>query len=1181
MLWVRRTRWGAWKRVLLSTCREVAARLTAILPSFYRPFPRALRSAVRHAAPWNLHSGSIPASLLFLFFANAAAAQSTFYIDSAATDFSNGLTWANAWRNFNEVDWGLITPGATIYISGGSTSKTYVGKVDILRSGFPGQPITIRTGQTPGHNGRVIQRGRWDFNDSAWVTLDGSLNGQINMEITDSTSSGMYSERPVGLKILYIESHHNGTADNHHGVRFNAFAGHPFEAIIAYCHIHDNFVDGINSNRADGVAYGELSIHHNIIERNGDDGIQVTAGVDIFNNIIRDRRSDLGPGHADGFQGVGSYIRYFNNITYDISNALFFIETTTNSAGHWRIYNNLFYIDDMIPGNSRAIELAAKGPNGGGQIPVVAWDDIVVANNTFVNIADHFSFHLGAKATVTTLLATNVKIINNIFVDGYSLNETGQALQVGSSSAESDLVVENNVVTGPNTLINYRGTIYPNAEALNAATSFSGNTSARPVFIDEGANDYHLAPEDTVARDQGADLSAYFTVDQDGIPRPQGGAWDRGPYEGAGEPDTELPSTPTLPTAQAISSFRIDVAWFPSTDNIRVQGYIIYRDGVAVGTSASNLFSDTGLAASTTYTYRISAFDPTGNESGLSIQTQATTLQPDVTRPTTPTNLIGLSNSPYSVALSWSFSTDDRELAGYQISLETLGTDIIIGQTELPGFVAGELTPETTYVFVVHAVDAAGNLSIPARVTVVTKTAPLPGAGLVAAYSFDEESGGVLNDYSGFDNHGQVVMAGGPKWVEGKYCGGLDFNGSGDWVIVSDDASLDLSSGMTLEAWVFPTGPEDRWQHLVAKQLGGVAAYYIAGRTSIGLPWSGFNIGGEWKSSGGGVPAPMFQWSHISSTYDGNTLIIYVNGSRVGSLEVNAAIESSNDPLHIGGNILGEFFEGRIDDVRIYNRPLDPQEIVIDMNTPVDPVCSPPPPSTEVNSRGLLLAYDLNEGTGVIARDVSRSGNDGLITGATYTSGDGGRFGEALQFDGTGGDYINMRGFDIVSEAMTIEFWFKANNFAVVDARFISKSNGLAENDHFWMVSTDTGPKLRFRLKTTTGVTKTLIANSGILSPGRWIHVAATYDARQSGGLMNLYKDGILVGSLSHTGLIAVDPLTPAWIGDTPAGDPRPFNGLIDEVHIYDRALSSSEILENMNNPFTNLNRAKAWAAYR
>ena len=80
-------------------------------------------------------------------------------------------------------------------------------------------------------------------------------------------------------------------------------------------------------------------------------------------------------------------------------------------------------------------------------------------------------------------------------------------------------------------------------------------------------------------------------------------------------PDTTPPSTPAGLTATAVSSSQINLSWTASTDNVGVTGYKIFRDGVQVGTSATNSFSNTGLAASTVYSYTVSANDAAGNNS--------------------------------------------------------------------------------------------------------------------------------------------------------------------------------------------------------------------------------------------------------------------------------------------------------------------------------------------------------------------------------------------------------------------------------------------------------------------------------------------------------------------------------------------------------------------------------------
>jgi fibronectin type 3 domain-containing protein len=92
-------------------------------------------------------------------------------------------------------------------------------------------------------------------------------------------------------------------------------------------------------------------------------------------------------------------------------------------------------------------------------------------------------------------------------------------------------------------------------------------------------------------------------------------------------PDTTAPTTPSGLTASAESSSQISLAWAPSTDNVAVTGYRVYQNGVLLAATGNvTTYLVTGLAAFTTYTYRIDALDASGNASGLSAPASASTL---------------------------------------------------------------------------------------------------------------------------------------------------------------------------------------------------------------------------------------------------------------------------------------------------------------------------------------------------------------------------------------------------------------------------------------------------------------------------------------------------------------------------------------------------------------------------
>ena len=223
--------------------------------------------------------------------------------------------------------------------------------------------------------------------------------------------------------------------------------------------------------------------------------------------------------------------------------------------------------------------------------------------------------------------------------------------------------------------------------------------------------------------------------------------------------------------------------------------------------------------------------------------------------------------------------------------------------------------------------------------------------GLVAAYSFDEGSGTTVADASGSGNGG---TASGTTWTSsGKFGSALVFNGSSARVTVPDSASLRLTTGMTLEAWVYPTTVSSAWRDVIYKANDN---YYLEGTSDNASRPGG---GGTFLSSPvyGTAALTANSWSHLALTYDKVTLRLYVNGVQVASAAATANIATSSNPLQIGGDdIYGQFFSGRIDEVRIYNRALSATEVQTDMNTPVGGTVPPPvdtqPPTAPSESHG-------------------------------------------------------------------------------------------------------------------------------------------------------------------------------------------------------------------------------------
>ena len=159
------------------------------------------------------------------------------------------------------------------------------------------------------------------------------------------------------------------------------------------------------------------------------------------------------------------------------------------------------------------------------------------------------------------------------------------------------------------------------------------------------------------------------------------------------------------------------------------------------------------------------------------------------------------------------------------------------------------------------------------------------------------------------------------------------FNGTNAQVTVPNAASLQLTTGMTLEAWVFPTTAPTGWRAVVDKNVDG---YYLmastdnGNRPGVGATWTNGN-----KNIFGTSVLPVNTWTHLASTYDGSTIRLFVNGVQVASRRRPAA-SRPRQRLQIGGDpYTAEYFQGLIDEVRVYNRALSAAEIQSDMDTPV------------------------------------------------------------------------------------------------------------------------------------------------------------------------------------------------------------------------------------------------------
>jgi hypothetical protein len=399
--------------------------------------------------------------------------------------------------------------------------------------------------------------------------------------------------------------------------------------------------------------------------------------------------------------------------------------------------------------------------------------------------------------------------------------------------------------------------------------------------------------------------------------------------------DTQPPTAPANLTATG-GTGTVSLSWSAASDNTGVVNYIVYRSTTSgftpstanrIAQPTTTSYSDTGLTGGTYY-YRVAAQDAAGNVGAPSSQASAT-----VTGDTTPPT-VNISSPTNGATVSGTISVnanaaDNVGIAGVQFLLD--GNNLGAEDTAGPFTASWNTTAVSngTHILTARARDTGGNTTVSAPITVtVSNVTP---SGLVLALGFNENNGTTVTDSSGNSNNGTLN---GTTWsTSGKYGNALSFNGSSALVSIIDSASLNLTTGMTLEAWVNPSTTSAAWRDIIYK--GSNDIYYLEGSSPQGqAPAMGASFSTNPLYATAALAANT--WSHLAATYDGATLRLYVNGVQVASRAQTGAIQTSTGVLTIGGDPLyGQYFAGRIDEVRIYNNALSSAAIQADMNTPV------------------------------------------------------------------------------------------------------------------------------------------------------------------------------------------------------------------------------------------------------
>jgi len=205
-------------------------------------------------------------------------------------------------------------------------------------------------------------------------------------------------------------------------------------------------------------------------------------------------------------------------------------------------------------------------------------------------------------------------------------------------------------------------------------------------------------------------------------------------------------------------------------------------------------------------------------------------------------------------------------------------------------------------------------------------------SGAVGYWPLDDSTGSVAHDVSGHHYDGTLYNIDTTiAWSVGMIDGALEFDGSNDYVQIPHTDSLNGDTALTYTAWVYP----HTWsgtRQVMAKSVHGGGS----GRVQMGIFSESGNLRGRAEATSGrwNVDAPLptlNTWSHLALVFDGTSLQIFVNGMIEDSLILSpTTLKQNSDPLSIGKRVGTPqyFFNGMIDDVRVYTRSLTAAEIL-------------------------------------------------------------------------------------------------------------------------------------------------------------------------------------------------------------------------------------------------------------
>ncbi|MEM7344038.1 MAG: LamG domain-containing protein, partial [Chloroflexota bacterium] len=426
-------------------------------------------------------------------------------------------------------------------------------------------------------------------------------------------------------------------------------------------------------------------------------------------------------------------------------------------------------------------------------------------------------------------------------------------------------------------------------------------------------------------------------------------------------------------------------------------------------------------------------------------------------------------------------------------------------------------------------------------------------AGARLSLHFEDDGADGFLDSSGWGHSASCNNC--PTAVSGLFGQALDFDGVDGVLTIDSIESLNIGPALTFSAWVNPDViPATGNARFMTLSQGKAVIRISNGDLNFYM-----NLDDEFRHVRVSDVLVANQYQHIAGTYDGTTMRVYYNGILVGETIATGAVDESSS---VAINSGGASFDGQMDEIMIFDRALPENEIYDLAQGTVATVATLETSFELLGDSSLLAELPMPDGVRVYLPFNEVRLDDPVTTFADYSSFDTfvacdingptcpetgavGQEGDALLFDGQD-DFLRLALYLDPSEGpFTAATWINSDEIGSDDQVILSKRGGGSS----WL-----GIRTEGTLFSELG--GNALTSSEIISPNRWHHVAVIYDGLD----LHLYLDGQLVGSEPRTMESSTGEMR---IGVSRSGN-KPFNGRIDELAIFDRALSLAELHQVM-----------------